>query len=77
MRTIGLVPPDAGDAAAPPTPATKTVAATLTDDTANNTARRTRRARVAFMLPPLLGPVRWNRHWSCAQSRDSRDLSSQ
>src|SRR2546423_14656622 len=57
MRTTGLAPPDAGDAPALPAPAVRTVAATLTADTANNAARRTRRARVVFMLSPLPGPA--------------------
>ena len=57
MRTTGLAPPDAGDATAPPALAARTAAATLTAETANNAARRTRRARVVFMLSPLLGPV--------------------
>src|SRR6476646_3263009 len=56
-RTTGLVPPDAGDATALPVPAVMTVAATPTAETANNAARRTRRARVAFMLSPLPGSV--------------------
>ena len=37
-------------------------------DTANNAARRTRRARVVFMLSPLPGPV-GDRLRSCAQVR--------
>lgn len=48
--SIGLAPPDAGDAAAPPVPTVRTVAATPTADTANNAARCRRRARVVFML---------------------------
>src|SRR5271165_2041592 len=77
MRTIGLPPPDAGDATALAMPTARTVAATLTADTANNAARRRRRIRVVFMLRSLGPAVVGTVFGLGAQSRDWRDSSPQ
>ena len=57
MRTIGLAPPDAGDATARLAPAIRTVAATLTADTATTQpAARAAHGLSSFLLHSL-GPV--------------------